>query len=103
MATILPITPQEMGDKKLETIPDAVIQGFNDIIIKKFNGFDSTFKQNEVIIAIQARDPNILRDVIFDNHWLDVEDIYRKIGWVVKFDKPGYNESYDAYFVFKKK
>ncbi len=23
-------------------------------------------------------------------------------GWIVEYDKPGYDESYDAYFVFKK-
>ena len=43
------------------------------------------------------------RQDIFDNHWLDVEDLYRKNGWKVDYDKPGYNESYNAYFVFSAK
>jgi len=103
MATIQPITPQEVVDKKLETLPDAVIRAFNTLIVKKFDGYESTVEQEEVIKAIMAEDETIGRQEIFDNHWLDVEDIYRKIGWNVTFDQPGYNESYNAYFSFKKK
>ena len=40
---------------------------------------------------------------VFSNHWLDVEDIYREQGWNVEYDKPTYNETYDAYFVFSVK
>ncbi len=39
---------------------------------------------------------------VCDNHWLDVEDVYREAGWVVEYDKPGYCESYEATFTFKK-
>jgi len=103
MASVQPITPQEVVDKKLESIPDAVIRAFNGLIAKKFNGSSATIKQNEAINAILTEDERIGRQEIFDNHWLYIEDIYRKIGWIVEFDKPGYNESYEAYFVFKKK
>lgn len=105
MASVQPITPQEVVDKKLESIPDEVILAFNGLIAKKFNGSSATIKQNEAINAILTltEDERIGRQEIFDNHWLDVEDIYRKIGWDVEFDNPGYNESYEAFFVFKKK
>lgn len=103
MATVQPITPHDVVDKKLETLPDAVIRAFNTLIAKKFNGYQSNIKQEEAINAIIAEDETIGRQEIFDNHWLDVEDIYRKIGWDVTFDKTGYNESYSAYYVFKKK
>lgn len=103
MATVQPIAPHEVADKKLETIPDAVIRAFNGLLTKKYNGYDATIKQEEAIMAIRAEDETISRQEIFDNHWLDVEDIYRSIGWDVTFDKPGYNESYSARYVFKKK
>lgn len=103
MSTVQPITPHDVVDKKLEILPDAVIRAFNTLIAKKFNGYESTVKQDEAINAIMAEDETISRQEIFDNHWLDVEDIYRKIGWDVTFDKPGYSESYSAYYVFKKK
>lgn len=33
-------------------------------------------------------------------HWLNFEGAYRRAGWKVEFDKPGYNESYPATFKF---
>lgn len=46
----------------------------------------------------------LTKDEIFDNHWLDIEDIYREQGWKVKYDKPGYNEeSFKPYFEFSVK
>ena len=38
---------------------------------------------------------------IFSEGYLNVEEVYREQGWVVSYDKPGYNESYDANFKFK--
>jgi hypothetical protein len=58
-----------------------------------------TFKQDELIAEILSRDAQFTRDA-FKNHWLDIEDTYREQGWTVEYDSPGYNESYDAYFVF---
>lgn len=48
-------------------------------------------------------DHRIDRQEIFDNCWLDVEDIFEEVGWKVVYDKPGYNESYPANFEFTKK
>ena len=39
----------------------------------------------------------------FDYNWLNIEKIYEDAGWAVKYDKPAYNESYDAYFIFREK
>ena len=40
------------------------------------------------------------------NSWVqgvwDFEPIYEKAGWKVSYDGPGYNESYDGYYIFKK-
>jgi hypothetical protein len=41
------------------------------------------------------------RQQVFDNNWLDVEDIFRKAGWKVNYEKPAYNESYPASFKFQ--
>ena len=43
----------------------------------------------------------ISRRGIFDLGYLDIEDLYTK--WNVEYDKPGYNESYQAYFIFSRK
>ena len=34
---------------------------------------------------------------------MDFEDLYRKSGWSVSYDKPAYNENYDAFLIFNKR
>ncbi|MDG1949717.1 MAG: hypothetical protein P8J32_02740 [bacterium] len=43
------------------------------------------------------------RRKVFDEKRLDIEPAFEKDGWKVVYDKPGYNESGNAYFVFSKK
>jgi hypothetical protein len=99
---IKPISPDNIVEAKLKTIPDEVIQVFNDLIVRKWNGSSSCIKQDDIITEIQTKLACGLQE-IFDNKWLDVEDAYRAEGWVVEYDKPAYNESYAATFEFKKK
>jgi hypothetical protein len=44
----------------------------------------------------------VTRDDVYDKGWLNIEPVYAEFGWVVEYDKPGYNESYDATFEFTK-
>jgi lipoate-protein ligase A len=105
---VKPIRPSEVIEAKKEIIPDEVIESFNEMIAEKWNGSYSNFTQKEVVDLImekflaKGKDPHIKND-IYDKHWLDVEDIFRKSGWNVEYDKPGYNESYSANFTFSKK
>lgn len=98
---VKPISPSEVIDKKKETIPNEVIEAFNELIAENFDGHSSHVEQNEVISLIVNK-LSIAREYIFKKHWLDVEDIFREAGWEVEYDKPGYNESYSAYFIFTK-
>jgi hypothetical protein len=100
-AVVKPITPAQAGYKKGKTIPDAVFNAFNQLIQEKLGEAGAvTIKQNEVMERILKLQPGLSRQEIFNKHWLDVEPFYRKAGWHVEYDKPGFNESYDAYFVF---
>ena len=100
---IAPIRPEEVVDAKIRlgVIPEQVIEVFNTLIAKHMSGSSARVPQNEVIAMIISR-LNCSRDSIFTSRYLDVEDVYRASGWSVYYDKPGYNESYDAYFEFKK-
>lgn len=94
-----PITPDEAGTAKV--IPDEVITAFNETIALHFDGRASNFTTIEIVSAIVKK--GISRKVIFDNHYLDVEPIFEAVGWKVVYDKPGYNESYEANFTFTRK
>lgn len=93
-----PITPKEVVKKKKEQIPPEVLEAFDELIAENWNGHCSTFSQKDVSALIRAK---LKGD--FPIKYLDVEDIYRKAGWKVDYDKPGYNESYDASFEFSKR
>lgn len=107
--SVKPITPQEAHEKFCETqIPDFVIEVINDLISRESSQPNRSvdIKQNEIIEKI-IKHPDFPKDTsrqdIFDKYWLNFETIYEKAGWKVKYDKPGYNETYDAFYTFTPK
>lgn len=99
---VKPIRPDEVADQKKKYIPEGVLESFNEAISKNYSNGWATVLQDEVIDIITQK-TGYSRTFIFENKWLDVEDIYRAEGWKVTYDKPGYNESYKASFEFRKK
>lgn len=101
-----PIKPSEVT----LIIPDFIIEAVNNLIKEKWTGEEAVIYQDDIlnIIAIEKRTDETesskpTRREVFDHHWLDIEPIYRKVGWNVEYDKPAYCENYRAHFIFKKK
>ena len=103
MTNIKPITPAEVSGEKLKTIPDVIIETINELIARNFVGKHATIKQEDIINLVKSKDEQLTDRIIFDNHYLDIEEIYEKAGWKVEYDKPAYNETYPATFTFTKK
>ena len=95
---VKPISPKEVAGEKIRQMPDAVLEAFNELIARGGSGYVTVMQKDVVALMVKK---GLSRSEIFDNGWLDVEDIYRKAGWIVEYDKPGYNETYDAYFTFR--
>lgn len=101
-----PITPAEAKKIKESRFPDFVIEAVNELLIS--SGGYVRLLQGEVVNAIidkmiangDTRETEALRNEIYAQGWLDFEPLYRKSGWKVEYDKPGYNESYEAFYVF---
>jgi hypothetical protein len=98
-----PITPQEILADLPKIIPSFVFEAVNNLLKKKFRGESVTIKQDAIMDEIAKLQTTYTRQEIFDNKWMDFEKVYRDNGWKVEYDKPGYNESYDAFFVFTPK
>ncbi len=98
---VLPIKPKDIAGAKAKSFPPEVIETFNELIAKNFSGGSATVFQKDAVSALVKK--GFKSADIYDNHWLDVEEIFEKSGWVVEYDKPGYCETYDAHFVFKTK
>lgn len=96
-----PISPKDVPARN---IPDEVISAFNDAIADHWNGRCSQFDQKEVVERIikkfQGNGTEITREILFKLRYLDVEEIFRRNGWRVEYDKPAFNETYEAFFKF---
>jgi len=96
-----PISPGQVVAAKEQQIPEEVFQVVNDLIVEKWSNGSATILQRDIVSRLRAIDG--FEDIDFaDKGWLDFEPVYRKKGWVVTYDKPGYNETYPASFQFRK-
>lgn len=83
---------------QLDVNVEIVVDG---LIRQRWNGREAVLFQSQIVeklINLTGYD----RKFIFDNNLLDFEQAYRDNGWSVVYDKPAYNESYDATFTFTK-
>lgn len=99
-----PLTPKQAvklkSGKKATSIPDVVIEVVNQLIVEKLHGETATVLQEDIIKRLLEKKYFKTRQEIFENKYLDFEDHYRKAGWKVFYDKPGYCESYEPVFKF---
>lgn len=104
-----PIRPDEVGARKVDAMPAAVFEAFNELIARYFAGGVAQIRQAEIEDLIweklkpdQDRLGLTARRMIAERGWLNVEEAYSSVGWKVEYDKPGYNENYSAQFIFRK-
>ncbi len=95
-----PISPSEVRFKLEKAFPPEVIAAFNECICENMRRGSARVLQDDVLNRICAK-LSVERKFVYERNWLDVEDLYGRHGWEVTYDKPGYNESYAPYFVFK--
>lgn len=105
--SVEPIKPYQAKQRKIALIPDFVIEAFNELITHNLSQGLATVKQKDALVLIQAKatlagNP-CTSEQIYENRWFDVEPLFRKAGWKVMYDKPAYNENYDAFYQFTEK
>lgn len=91
-----PISPDEIECH----IPEFIIQAANKLISQHYDGSRSGFRLNELMHEARALAPDGFQ---FKSWMWNIEETYRKAGWKVEYDQPGYNESYPATFTFTRK
>lgn len=95
---IRPITPEEITEMQLDAMPDTVLEIVNRLITEKIRQGNAVIYQKDIVRELVGC--GFKSEEIFARGWLNFEDIYRASGWKVEYDKPGWNETYDAYFKF---
>lgn len=96
-----PISPTELATACEKEIPGEVFEVFNDLMKLSWDGTQAVVNQDDAASMIAKR-LGITTSDVFKMRYMDVEEHYRKKGWVVTYDKPGYCEAGEATFVFKK-
>ncbi len=96
-----PIKPDQVAGAKRELFPEAVWEAFNELIARNLVDSEATFEQKDVVELMVAK--GLTRSEIDEKGWLNVEETFEANGWHVEYDKPGFNETGEATFTFKKK
>lgn len=120
-----PISPTQALEMKISAIPAFIFDIVNEQLATEYSGSRTIIKLNDVMNAVTERMSTMpeyaklfppgeglgaddrsskhptARKHVFAARWMDFEDAYRAAGWLVNFDKPGYNESYDAFYEFE--
>jgi hypothetical protein len=96
--TVIPISPMLV---KENNIPDEVVETVNELIMRKWRCGRAVIFQNEIIEILENK-MKITRQEIFNNRYLDFENLFREYGWNVEYDKPHYTDNNEAMFIFKK-
>lgn len=98
MNKVKPISPEEI----IRPIPDMVIESFNELINKNFDGYSSHFLANDIVNLIENK-MQCKRNEIYSKGYLNIESIYQANGWMVKYEQPSIGDDFPAYFNFTKK
>lgn len=89
-----PISPSEAKEQKV--LPEFVIEAINELIRENMTDcgyFD--ILQKDIISRVKTK-----TDMDFDDRWLHFIAVYEAWGWSISYDRPGYTETYSAYYRF---
>lgn len=100
MSDVLPIRPSQVAANKASVLPAAVIQAFNTLITRAWDGRSAMVYQHQATALMKELDPELTDERIREEHLLDVEVVYRRHGWRVTYEKPAWNESGHPFYTF---
>ena len=95
-----PIKPSEVMTAKKEHLPEIVFNVINSQIAKNWDGKQAIVQYPVVVNVLDSSEKFSLENI--HKMLVGIEEIYESEGWTVKYDKPGYNESYMPTWTFTK-
>ncbi len=96
------ITPDKIQMKARKKIPQHIIDAVNEMITAEWDGRHAIFTQDDLMELVLKKSAKPTKQEIYDGKLFDFEYVFRREGWVVVYDKPNYNEDYNANFTFSK-
>jgi hypothetical protein len=95
-------SPKDAAEQTVKSthIPQTVIDVVNGLLAANYRIGTITLAQDDIIAALLITHPGMDREDVFKHRWLDFEPLYAANGWDVRYDRPAYNESGTAKFLF---
>ena len=90
MSEINPISPKDVNKTKPDSIPPDVIEAWNRLIESSWKGGKAVIIQGEITDILQQI-MNVPSSVVYQRGWLDIENLYRDVGWKVTYIPPKRN------------
>lgn len=98
---VKPLTPEEVASQKEHQIHPQIIASINELLVTHYIPGTITIKQQEILDLFLGRtSEDWTLNRVFKEKQLNIESVYKKYGWKVEYDKPGFNESGEAFFKF---
>jgi len=99
-----PISPNDLCKLKRQSIPDKVIDSFNELIVKNWNNDCAVVSQKNVVDLISKKEGfGVNRSRIFKEGWLNIEEVFAEAGWQVSYSSSDYTSGEsDAFWKFSK-
>lgn len=96
---VLPVRPEEVGALKVGDIPDAVFEIVNQLLVERSGQQIIAIRQGEIMNCLDEK--GLSRREIFEKRWLDIENSYREVGWIVTFETTNEGGD-DSIFTFRR-
>ena len=97
-----PALPIDIDHIQIVEIPSLMYDVVNDLIQENIDENGRAYIEQYKIVDEYKKRAKVKAEN-FNFKWLDFEEDYRKTGWKVTYDGPAYCETFNAYYVFKKK
>lgn len=101
MSTLKPLSPSEVKQKAIESIPDEMIQAVNELLIENASRSSIVIKQKDIEDRFRKLSKGKYNHVdIYAKGWMDIEPVYSKAGWKVRYESPDRDQNFEEYFAF---
>jgi len=97
-----PMSPDDVNEAKTASIPAAVFRLINGLIVKGWDGKESSVTLDEMLALISA-EIETPRQTILNNGWLSIEESYRGAGWDVSRESSTDLDCSVTRFTFRKR
>lgn len=99
MATIQVIGPDEMLSRWQQALPDAVIETFNEELVRLFNGTSASLREKHLLSLLDKKGVNSKN--VVEQRWLkQASELYKERGWNVVVRDCGGEDNYDIHYQF---